>query len=175
MRMRMKVLLGAALALAGGLGFVAGRETSAPPGQEEVLRELHHQRELLAELLSRPEAGPPPTRCAAASGGVDAEWLRSEVARAVREELKAAGLERPEPREEPAPAPPAPGSVAAHQEGLRLIEEATHTRRWREEDAHAMGRLLADMTPAQRQEVIRRLTTTLNAGGIDVQVVGSPF
>lgn len=172
--MRTKALWGAALVLTGGGGFLAGRMSAAPSGQEEVLRELRQQRELLTALLSRSEAGSSPTRGAPAGGAVDVQGLRAEVARAVREELKAAGAERLEPREEPAPAPPAPKAVAAHQEGLRLIDEATRSRRWRDEDAHALGRLLVDMTPAQRQEVIRRLTTTLNAGGIDVQAV-SPF
>jgi hypothetical protein len=65
--------------------------------------------------------------------------------------------------------------VAAHQDGLRLIDEATRARRWREEDAATLRRLLIDMTPAQRQEVSRRLSTTINAGGLDVQVVGPPF
>jgi hypothetical protein len=67
MQMQVKVLLGAALVLAGGLGFVAGRVTSNQSGQEEVLRELHRQRELLVEHLSRQQAGPPPTRFATAS------------------------------------------------------------------------------------------------------------
>jgi hypothetical protein len=175
MQMQVKVLLGAALVLASGLGFVTGRVTSEPSGQDEVLRELHRQRELLEEHLSRQEAGPPLMRCATDSGAVDAAGLRAEVARTVREELKAAGVERAVPREEATPPPPSPRSVVAHQDGLRLIDEATRARRWREEDAATLRRLLIDMTPTQRQEVIRRLSTTINAGGLDVQVVGPPF
>lgn len=175
MQTQVKVLLATALVLAGGLGFVTGRVTSEPSGQDEVLRELHLQRELLEVLQSRREAGPPPTPCATASGAVDAAGLRAEVAHAVREELQASGLERPAPRGEAAPQPPLPRNVAAQQEGLRLIDEATRARRWREEDAGALRRLLVDMTPAQRQEVIRRLNITINAGGLDVQVLGPPF
>jgi hypothetical protein len=103
--------------------------------------------------------------------------LRAELARVLREELDARGVGAvSRPREpEPAPPPPAPQSVAALEGAHRLIEDAVRSRQWGEQQAQEMRRLLIDMTPAQRQEIIPRLTQALNSGGISVTRRGQPF
>ncbi|WP_075011472.1 hypothetical protein [Stigmatella aurantiaca] len=59
--------------------------------------------------------------------------------------------------------------------GLNGYEDATRARRWSDEDALSLRRTLVDMTPAQRQEVIRRLITTFNSNTLDVQTRGASF
>jgi hypothetical protein len=166
-----KLLLAATLVLGGFLGgFVTGRGTAPALGQQEVLRELERQLRPLEEHLARP---PPEVRCAVAPT-VDTTWLRAELARAVREEL---ALHRPDasvPEQQPPPEPP-PQSGPALQQAHRVIDEALRARRWTEEDARAFRRSLADLTDAQRDEVLRRFSATLNSNTLDVQTQGLPF
>lgn len=76
----------------------------------------------------------------------------------------------------PEPPPePAPQALAAQQRGQQLIEEATRSGQWRTEDAQALRRLLIDMNDAQRQAVIQRLITQLNAGKLKSQARGPIF
>ncbi|ADO69823.1 hypothetical protein [Stigmatella aurantiaca] len=176
MSTQVKLLLSATVLLSGTFGFLLGRGTApAASGQEEVLREIAGLRTRLDAHLTqeRPTGPPPEVRCAVASP-VDAAALKAELAKVLREELgtQAQG----EPVLEPQP-PPAlsPQAVAAHQQAQRILEEATRTRRWSDEDARSLRRALVDMTDAQREEVVRRLITTLNSNTLDVQTQGMPF
>ncbi|WP_375772844.1 hypothetical protein NR798_18800 [Archangium gephyra] len=174
----LKRLLVASLILGPTAGFVAGRLTAPDTGDGPVLRELAQQRALLEEHLARAEAPPPEIRCAVAAptgGTVDAQWLRTELARVLREELAPhTGAPDAAPRAPPASEPPAQ-SLAAHQEGLQVVERALSARRWTPEDAAALRQELPHMTASQRAEVIRRLLTALNTQTIDVQTRGPPY
>ncbi len=176
MSTQVKLLLSATLLLSGTFGFLLGRGTApASSGQEAVLRELAGLRTRLDTHLARerPLGAPPEVHCAVAPG-VDAAALKAELVKVLREELgtRAQGEPAPEPR--PPPAPPLQ-AVAAHQQGLRVLDEATRARRWTEEDARSLRRAMVDMTDTQRAEVVRRLVTTLNSNTLDVQTRGMPF
>ena len=169
-----RLLKGATLVLVGVLSFVAGRITAPAPGLDVVLREVA----LLRQKIEEQGASlPPPPQCALAastSTAVDMASLRAELAQVLRTELemREGVATKPEAQE---PQPPSPQAVAAQQESLRLLKDATHSRQWREQDALAVRQLLAQMTDSQRQEVMNRISATLNGGGIDVQAHGPPF
>lgn len=91
----------------------------------------------------------------------------------LREELAQTRGEPPKPPEPP-PEPP-PQALAAQQQGRQLVEEATRSGQWRTEDAQALRLLLVDMNDAQRQDVIQRLITQLNAGKLKSQARGPIF
>ncbi|MFY0572753.1 hypothetical protein ACN28E_54230 [Archangium lansingense] len=174
----LKRLLAASLVLGPTTGFLAGRLTAPDTGDGPVLRELAQQRALLEEHLARAEAPPPEVRCAVAAptgSTVDAQWLRTELAQVLREELALhAGAPDAAPRPPPSSEPPA-RSLTAHQDGLQVVDRAISARRWTTEDAAALRRVLPDMTASQRTEVIRHLLTTLNSNTLEVQTQGPPF
>jgi hypothetical protein len=172
---QVRLFQGAILVLVGASGFAAGRGM-VPSGEDAVLKELARLRDVV-EAQNAPASAPPQVRCAvapSASAPVDMAALRSEVAQVLREELASRAGSAPKPEPWASPSPP-PQAVAAHQEALRLIDEASRTRQWREQDALAARQLLTQMTDSQRKEVVRRISATLNAGGIDVQVHGPPY
>ncbi|WNG37890.1 hypothetical protein F0U60_32480 [Archangium minus] len=173
----MKLLLLVTLGLGGGLGFLAGRGTAPETSHDELLSLLTQQGTQLAALEARLGSASQQARCAVASPagapGIDATWLQAELSRILHEEL---GSRREEEKQARTPAPePSTESLMALQEGHRLVDEASSARRWREEDAHAMRRVLRGLNSAQRDELMRRFAVLVNAGGIDVQVRGPPF
>jgi len=173
MHMPPRLLTCGLLALVGSLGFAAGRATAPRATDEAVLGELARQRELLEEHIAQP----PQVRCAvgtAATGSLDEAGLRTVLVQTLREELGTHGGHPAKP-EPPEPPPPPLEAVAAHQEGLRRVDAALGARQWSEEDARVLRRLLGAMTDDQREEVISRLSVSINAGRLDVQVQGMPF
>ncbi|MCP3166464.1 hypothetical protein [Myxococcus qinghaiensis] len=136
---------------ASAIAFLAGRQT-APDANERVLQELASQRAVLDTLLARTSAVP-------------------DVHRDVGPPSQAPSVQAPgaPPRE------PSPQSLAAVQEGQRLIDAALQVRRWTREDAQAFRAALVDMTPDQRREAMRRLFTTINSQALSVQTGGAPF
>lgn len=131
--------------------FLAGRQT-APDANERVLQELASQRAVLDTLLAR-TSSPPDAPCDVGTA--------SKVPSA--------------PAPSKPPAEPSPRSLAAVQEGQRLIDAALHVRRWTREDGQAFRAALVDMTPDQRDEAMRRLFTTINSQALDVVTGGAPF
>lgn len=140
------LLLGASAA-----AFLAGRQT-APDTNERVLQELASQRAVLDTLLARTSAPP-------------------DAHRDVGPPSKAPSTQTPGAP----PTEPSPRSLAAVQEGQRLIDAALLVRRWTQEDAQAFRAALVDMTPDQRGEAMRRLFTTINSQALDVRTGGAPF
>ncbi len=174
MRTRMKLLLLVTVGLAGGLGFLAGRGSAPLDMHDELRTLLERQGAQLAALEARLGPASQQVHCAVAApagGSLDAAWLRAELSRILKEEL---GSKRAEARQEPAPEP-SPESMVSLQEGHRLIDEASRARRWREEDARELRRMMGGLSGAQREELMRRFAVFVNAGGVDVQVSGPPF
>lgn len=172
------LVLVATLALGVGLGWAMGRSAASPASRcEEVLSLLEGQHALLEALPARlaAQASTQQVRCAVATPGAeaDATALRAELAQ-LREALgqKPGGTQPPPPG--PAPEPP-PQAIAAQRQGHQLIEAATRSGQWREEDAQALRQLLIDMNAAQRQEVMQRLIVQLNSGTVKAQTQGPPF
>lgn len=175
--MQMKLLLLVTLGLGGALGFLAGRGTAPDAPHDELVRLLERQGAQLEALEARLGPASQQVRCAAASPsgapGLDAAWLQAELSRILHEEL---GSRREESKQARTPAPePSTESLTALQEGHRLIDDASRSQRWREEDAQAMRRLLRGLSGPQREELMRRFAVLVNEGGVDVQVRGSPF
>lgn len=169
-----RLLMGVAFVLIGTLGYMAGRVTVLSSEQEVLLREVALLRQTVE---ARGAAQPLAKQCAVSApsaAAVDMAALRAEVAQVLRTELAAhgGGAAKPESQEPP---PPSSQAVAARQESLWLLEKAMRSRQWREQDALAVRQLLAQMTDYQRQEVMQRISATLNEGSIDVQVHGPPF
>lgn len=177
MQTQMKLLLLVTLGLGGGLGFLAGRGTAPEPSHDELLGLLTRQGAQLEALAARLGPASQQVRCAVASPGgapgLDAAWLQTELSRILHEEL---GSRREEEKQARTPVPePSTESLMALQEGHRLVDEASSARRWREEDARAMRRVLRGLNGAQREELMRRFAVLVNAGGVDVQVRGPLF
>ncbi|MFY2558929.1 hypothetical protein ACN469_14970 [Corallococcus terminator] len=180
MSSRMKLLLTASLCLGPLVGFVAGRVTAPSSADTSpVLEELARQRALLESVLEAARAPPFQMRQASApptGSTVDAVWLRAELAQILREELGNRAPSGPEDaQKQPPVAEATPQNLAAFQEGTQVIDNAIAARRWTEEDATALRGALGAMTPAQRDEVIRRLVVTLNTNTLEVRTRGSPF
>ncbi len=168
----------ATLVLGAGLGLALGR-TSPPPasGSEEVLRLLEAQQALLEALPARlaAHASARQVQCAvdsSAGAGAEVAALRMELAQ-LREEL-ALGHGQPSRPSEPPPEPP-PEALAARQQGLQVIEEASRSGPWTTENAHALRELLVEMSDGQRQEVMRRLIVLLNEGKLKSHAEGPIF
>ena len=176
--MSWKPLLAMLLVVGPPAGFALGRWTAPDAGDGPVLRELARQRVLLEERRA-PAPSPSDVRCATpapALASADLERLRSEVARAVREQLDL----RPEARasdvdSRASPPEPTAQNLAALQEGHQLIDHVAQTLRWTPEDRQTLRRVLNDMTFEQREEVMRRLVTTLNGKKLDLRTQGTPF
>jgi hypothetical protein len=158
-------------------GFLVGRQT-APAADTSVLREFERQRALLEKLVAQAPTPPPEVQRAVAASPASAEdlaRLRSELTQVLREEL----AQRASPPEATPPpiarAEPSPRNLEAHQQGHQLIDAATRARRWTDEDAQAFRLVLGDMTEAQREDVLRRLVTTINGRTLDIQTRGAPF
>ncbi|WP_257461175.1 hypothetical protein [Archangium lipolyticum] len=174
MQTRMKLLLLVTLGLGGGLGFLVGRGSAPPDTHDELRTLLERQGAQLSALEARLGSAPQQMKCAVAApagGGLDAAWLRAELSRILDEEL---GARHVEAKREPPPEP-SPESMASLQEGHRLIDEASRARRWRQEDARELRRMMSGLSGAQREELMRRFAVFVNAGGVDVQVRGPPF
>ncbi|PTL75514.1 hypothetical protein [Vitiosangium sp. GDMCC 1.1324] len=169
------------LLVTGGLGcalsFLAGRATAPDSSHDELLRLLERQGAQLEALEARLGPASQQTRCAVAAPGgapgLDTAWLQAELARILHEEL---GSQRAEAKGAQTPVPePSTESLTALQEGHRLLDEASRSQRWREEDAQAMHRAMRELNGVQREELMRRFAVFVNAGGVDVQVKGPPF
>lgn len=160
-------------------GFLVGRQTApAPAADTSVLRELERQRALLEKLVAQAPSPPPEVPRAVAASPASAEdlaRLRSELTQVIREEL-AQRAAPPEATSSPVVrAEPSSRNIDAHQKGHQLIDAATRARRWTDEDAQALRLALGDMTETQREEIVRRLITTLNGGTLAVQTRGPPL
>ncbi|QRO01122.1 hypothetical protein JRI60_19830 [Archangium violaceum] len=174
MQTRMKLLLLVTWGLGGGLGFLVGRGSAPLDTHDELRTLLERQGAQLTALEARLGPASRQVHCAVAApggGGLDAAWLRAELSRILEEEL---GPRRAKAGQEPAPEP-STESVASLQEGHRLIDEASRARRWTEEDARELRRMMGGLSGAQREELMRRFAVFVNAGGVDVQVRGPPF
>ncbi|MCE9668700.1 hypothetical protein LY474_12825 [Myxococcus stipitatus] len=163
----------ATLVLVGVSSFLAGRQTGSLR-DDAVLRELEQVRSRLDTLATRDPVTARPDPATAPT--VDTTRLSAELAQVLREELARASVTaRPAPTPAPAPAEPTPQATRAHQQARQLLDDAVRARRWTTEDALAFRRALVDMTPTQRDEVIRRLVTSINSQSLDVQTQGAPF
>ncbi|MFY1830817.1 hypothetical protein ACN47A_33210 [Myxococcus fulvus] len=149
-----KALFALLLLSASATAFLAGRQT-APDTNARILQELASQRVVLDTLLARTSSSSD-TRCALAAPGAP------EVGT---------------PPKPPATAPiePSAKSLAAAQEGQRLVEAALRAKRWTRQDAQAFRAALVDMTPDQRTEALNRLLTAINSQLLQVQTGGMPF
>ncbi len=177
MRIQTKLLLLGMLGLGVALGFFVGRGTAPEASHDELLRLLMRQGEQLEALEARIGPASQQVRCAmaapAGASGLDAAWLQAELSRIIHEEL---GSQREEVKQARAPVPePSAESLTALQSGHHLLDEASRSQRWREEDAKAMRRVMRELNGAQREELMRRFAVFVNSGGVDVQVRGSPF
>ncbi|MFP2909044.1 hypothetical protein ACLESD_29180 [Pyxidicoccus sp. 3LFB2] len=175
----LKLLMAALLVLGPLSGFLLGRSTAPALGDGPVLRELAHQRALLEEHLARDVRAPAEVRCAVAASppaSGDTAHLKTELVQAVRDELALRPGEHVPDAGPRAPAPePSAQSLAALQESHQVIDNAARVRRWTNEDRQTLRRALGEMTPDQRVEVMRRLTTSLNGKVIDLQTQGAPL
>lgn len=127
----------------------------------------------LERRVSALEVGRGPALQAAEAQALDA--LRAELVR-LREELTAlqASLQPEAPTARPE-SPPPPASIASGQEGHGLIDLALSRGRWDEADAERLRLLLAEMTDAQRMEVMLRLNRAANEGRLRLETRGPPF
>ncbi|MCP3065127.1 hypothetical protein LXT21_40780 [Myxococcus sp. K38C18041901] len=161
------------LVLVLGAGFLAGRQ-AASTTDAAVMSELERVRARL-DALADSHLAPTRVDCPSVMApSVDTTRLGVELAQVLREEL-ARSLAAPRPVSAPALAEPLPQSSGAHQQARHLLDDAVRARRWTTEDALAFRRALVDMTPTQRDEVIRRLVTSINSQALDIQTQGPPF
>ncbi|MFP2957148.1 hypothetical protein ACLEPN_04745 [Myxococcus sp. 1LA] len=65
--------------------------------------------------------------------------------------------------------------MAAFSQGRRLVEDAVAVARWSEPQRQELRSLLPQLTPDQREEVIRTLLVSINSGKMKVELVGAPF
>ncbi|HEX8822993.1 MAG TPA: hypothetical protein VF794_23900 [Archangium sp.] len=165
-------------ALAGlGLGLAVGGWPRPPSRDEEVLRLLQAQARQL-EVLEGKLRAPPGEHCTLTlpPGALDTQALRAELARLIKEELRAATAAVPATPEPAAPPPPpSPVQLEARRQVDRLIDAALTSRKWGPTQAEEFRQLLTQLTGPQSQEAIDRLLRTLNSGQIDVQTGGAPF
>jgi hypothetical protein len=171
LRLMLAVLAGLALGLALGGGL------HPPARDEEVLRLLQSQARQLEALQGQFQAARS-ERCAVsvAPGAVDTQALGAEVARLLKEELRAGTTAAPTPAEPPAAPPqPSPLQLEARRQVERLIDSAQSSRQWGPSQAEEFRQLLPQLTGPQRQEAIHRLIVLLNSGQVDVQTGGAPF
>ncbi|WP_426748505.1 hypothetical protein VZQ01_18410 [Myxococcus faecalis] len=149
--------------------FLAGRQTALDTN-EQVLHELANQRAVFDTLLARASSPSP---------DVNERVLRELASqRAVLDTLLARTAPSPDSRQALTPEASVPASaenLAAAQEGERLVDAALRVRRWTSDDAQAFRAALADMTPDQRTEALRRLLTAINSQALQVQTGGAPF
>jgi hypothetical protein len=61
-------------------------------------------------------------------------------------------------------APPRPEAVKAFEEGTRLIDQGLARGAWTRENVYQMKRWMSDMDNKDREEIIRRLIGSVNAG-----------
>jgi hypothetical protein len=69
----------------------------------------------------------------------------------------------------------APESSVARGEGLALLEQAQAARRWSDDEANTLRRLLPRMTPADRELVVAKLVAAINGGALQVSTRAMPF
>ncbi|NOK34046.1 hypothetical protein HMI49_12665 [Corallococcus exercitus] len=163
--------------LSGAAGFAAAAWLGPAEGRAVRSDALERQEARLEEALRKLEACPPaaealPLRTTVA---VDTAGLREEIRQILKEELRAATSAPTPSAPEPRPPEPTPQSVAAFNQGRGLVENAVATGRWSEAQRQELRSLLSQLTPEQRQEIIRTLVVSINSGKVKVDVVGAPF
>lgn len=159
------------------LGLALGGGLHPPARDEEVLRLLQSQARQLEALQGQLQAARS-AHCAVsvAPGTVDTQALGAEVARLLKEELRAMTAAAPTPVEPPAAPPrPSPLQLETRQQADRLIDSTRLSRQWGLSQAEEFRQLLSQLTGPQRQEVTHRLIVLLNSGQVDVQTGGAPF
>jgi len=138
-------------ALAGlALGLALGRGLHPPARDEEVLRLLQAQARQLEALQGQLQAARG-EHCAVsvAPGAVDAQALGAEVARLLKEELRARTAAAPSPVEPPAAPPqPSPLQLEVRQQVDRLIDSTRLSRQWGLSQAEEFRQLLSQLTGA---------------------------
>ncbi|WP_309894605.1 hypothetical protein [Archangium sp.] len=168
-------MLAAFAGLALGLALTGG--VHPPARDEEVLRLLQAQARQLEALQGQLQAARS-AHCAVsvAPGTVDVQALGAEVARLLKEELRARTAAAPTPVEPPAAPPqPSPLQLEARRQVDRLIDSARSSRQWGPSQAEEFRQSLPQLPGPQRQEVIHQLIVLLNSGQVDVQTGGAPF
>jgi len=151
----------AAVVGAGALGFFVARLTASPAPSPAVVR---------------------------TQSPLDGDALQADLRRAVREELRSAraellaeirsaretGAATPAPAEAPAAVPEVTTDEPASTSARALIARAASARRWGEDEAHELRRLIPRLTLQQRDEVLATLIPAINRGDIALDAV-PPF
>ncbi|MCY1033476.1 hypothetical protein OV207_18635 [Corallococcus sp. BB11-1] len=163
--------------LSGAAGFGAAAWLGPAEGRAVQSGALERQEARFEEALRKLEACQPTTEAPPmrATVAVDTSGLREEIRQILKEELRAATSAPTPPAPEPRPPQPTPQSVAAFSQGRRLVENAVATGRWSEAQRDELRSLLSQLTPEQRQEIIRTLVVNINGGKVKVDLVGAPF
>lgn len=140
-------------AVAGTLGFFAGKNPGADPSLGARLRRqteiLERQQAEIAELSRQVRA--------LAQAAADHPSASNEA----HERALAASGAAPTP---PAQATMSPESIAAHQQSLLLVEHAIARSRWDESDRAELGKLWEDLTQQQAADILTRISTAVGTG-----------
>jgi hypothetical protein len=70
---------------------------------------------------------------------------------------------------------PSPESLAALEQGQRLLDDALRTRRWGDAQAEELRSLSAALTFHQQQQLTQKLIVSINRGDLVVETTGFPF
>ncbi|WP_239989673.1 hypothetical protein [Corallococcus macrosporus] len=65
--------------------------------------------------------------------------------------------------------------MAAFSQGRRLVKNAVAAARWSETQRQELRAPVPQLTPEQREDVIRTLLVSINSGKMRVEPVGAPF
>ncbi|PTL81997.1 hypothetical protein [Vitiosangium sp. GDMCC 1.1324] len=166
-------------------GWVLGHGTSVamnPPlrasePSPQALKELRARIDSLSAQLTAIQSQ---MRCTGSTTAAapDTAPPHAELRQVLREELTTL-VGRPEPTNAATPAPAqkelSPTNLAALERGQRLLEDALHSRRWGDAQVEELRRLLPEMTAAQQQMLMQKLSASINRGELVVETTDMPF
>jgi hypothetical protein len=156
-----------------GLGgtAIAVREFRLQKAIDELTSRSRAQNERLDDILSAQEDLVRSNR-----GLASALRSFSETAAHTRSDEPRPGPEQPQAStEHTRPAPLPPEAIESAEKARVMIEGAVGSGRWTEQNRDDLRALLRKIPGEEREELIRRVITALNAQQLKFQSPGSPF
>lgn len=154
-----------------GIGYFAGNLYPAVPSP--VFRQLNSIESKIS-ACSRKDVEPSEMHLATGTVHIDWSSLREQLLPAIREEMRKSQVDSAQEAEADVPEQ-SPESVAAYDEGQRIVGAAIRSRKWRDVDLTNFRSVMARLSAEQQQELLKALVPKLNNGEVHSETSGPPI